>query len=186
MAFYNRLFIPSLWFVFNLKLYRFDYKLLNCERILAVQDDQDSWALLLQERETGLFSLQKRRLEGALISVYQYPRRGREDIARLISSVTSARTRGNRHKLEYRRFSLNIRKYFFIVWMTGHWHRLPRLALKSSPWRTSKTIWTWACAHCSGCPCWRSSWTRGHPEGPSHRRHSAILWFRHLFILSLS
>ncbi|KFV59396.1 hypothetical protein N328_11894, partial [Gavia stellata] len=32
----------------------------------------------------------------------------------------------NRHKLERRRFCLNIRKHFFIVRVTEHWPRLPR------------------------------------------------------------
>ena len=33
-------------------------------------------------------------------------------------------TRGNEHKLKHRRFPLNIRKHFFTVRVTEHWHRL--------------------------------------------------------------
>jgi len=36
------------------------------------------------------------------------------------------RTKGNGHKLKPRRFPLNIRKCFFTVKVTEHWHRLPR------------------------------------------------------------
>ncbi|KFP59545.1 hypothetical protein N322_01891, partial [Cariama cristata] len=32
----------------------------------------------------------------------------------------------NGHKLKHRRFCLNIRKNFFTVRVTDHWHRLPR------------------------------------------------------------
>jgi len=39
--------------------------------------------------------------------------------------VPSTRTRSNRHKVKLGRFPLNIRKYFFAVGVTKHWHKFP-------------------------------------------------------------
>ncbi|KAK4832994.1 hypothetical protein QYF61_027018 [Mycteria americana] len=79
-------------------------------------------------RELGLFSLGKRRLRGYLMNLKEGCR---EDVARLFSVVPSDRTSANGHKLKHRRFHLNIRKHFFTVRMTKHWHMLPREAVKS-------------------------------------------------------
>jgi len=40
--------------------------------------------------------------------------------------VPSDRTGRSGHKVEHRRFPLNIRKHFFTVRVTEHWRRLPR------------------------------------------------------------
>jgi len=40
--------------------------------------------------------------------------------------VPSDRTRGNGHRLKLRRFLPNIRKHFFTVRVTEHWHRVAR------------------------------------------------------------
>ena len=74
-----------------------------------------------KQRERGLFSLEKRRLRGDLISVHRYLK-GAEDGARLFSVVLSARIRGNGH----RGFPLNTRIHFCAVWVMVHWHRLLR------------------------------------------------------------
>ena len=46
-------------------------------------------------------------------------------------SVCGARTRGNGHKMDHRKFCTNMWKNFFTVRVTEHWNRLPREVVES-------------------------------------------------------
>jgi len=90
-------------------------------------------------RQLGLFSLEKRRLQGDLLAAFQYLRRAyRKDEENTFSRACCNKTRSNGFKLKEGRFRIDIRKKFFTIMVLKGWNRLPREAVEAPCLETFK------------------------------------------------
>ncbi|KFQ70699.1 hypothetical protein N335_02312, partial [Phaethon lepturus] len=88
-------------------------------------------------RELGLFSLEKRRLQGDLTAAFQYLKEAyKKDGDRLFSRASNDRTRGNGFRLKVGRFRLDVGKKIFTMRVVNHWYRLPREVVDAPPLAT--------------------------------------------------
>ncbi|KAK4828790.1 LOW QUALITY PROTEIN: hypothetical protein QYF61_000847 [Mycteria americana] len=106
-----------------------DIKILECVQRRTTRMVKGLEGMIYEERLRilSMFSLEKRRLRGHFIAVYNFlMRRSREGGADLFSLVSGDRRQVNGLQLHHWKFRLDSRKKFFIESVVKHWNKLPR------------------------------------------------------------
>lgn len=87
-------------------------------------DDQRTRVSSMQRQpeRAGTVPSGREKAWGDLISVHKYLTGRSKEEAKLFSVVCSGRTRGNGHRLKYRKFCLNARKNVLVLRVVKHWH----------------------------------------------------------------
>ena len=130
-------------------------------------------------RELGLFSLEKRRLQGDFRAACQYLKGPARELERDFLRGHVGIGQGG-FQLKESRFKLDIRKKCFTIRVLKHWHRLPREVVDVPSWKCSRSGWTglWATWSTWRCSCsLQTGWTRWPSKVPSNPNLSMILWY---------
>jgi len=107
-------------------------------RLVSVLDNKSHKEWL---KELGLFSQEKRRLRGDLITLYNYLKGGCSEAGvGLFSQVTSNRVRGNSLKLHQVRFDWILGKISLLREWSGIGTGCPGKWWSHHPWRCSKNV----------------------------------------------
>jgi len=92
-------------------------------------------------RELGLFSLEKKRLQGDFLVAFQYLKGAhKKDGNKCFRRAHCNRTKGNGFKVKEDRFRLDIENKFFTVRVVKQWHMLPREVVDAPSLETFK-VW---------------------------------------------
>ena len=97
------------------------------------------------------------------------------DEARLISTVPSNRTRGNSHRMEHRKFHMNMKENLFPVRVTEHWYRLPTEVVESPSLDILRTLLDGFLCNLYREPALAGGLDKRSPEIPSNPQNSVSL-----------